>query len=96
MVCFLVLTRRWIATYYDVIRPLVGSLDIWTTTYLHVLTGEDAVVEWADGSSPRPFLDKLPPDMATAYSEALRPHYPRRPDGTTLLPFKRLFLVARI
>jgi trans-aconitate 2-methyltransferase len=89
-----------VETYYDVIRPRVASLDIWTTTYLHVLTGDDAVTEWAAGSSLRPFLDKLPPDQAVAfraaYSEALRPHYPKRPDGTTLLPFKRLFLIARI
>lgn len=86
-------------SYYDVIRPLVTALDIWETTYLHVLTGEDAVTEWAAGSSLRPFLDKLPPDQApgfrAAYSEALRPHYPRRADGTTLLPFRRLFFVAR-
>jgi trans-aconitate 2-methyltransferase len=65
-----------------------------------VLTGEDAVTEWASGSSLRPFLDKLPSDEAkafrSAYSEALRPHYPRRPDGTTLLPFKRFFMIARI
>jgi trans-aconitate 2-methyltransferase len=89
-----------VETYFDVIRPLVASLDIWETTYLHVLTGEDAVTEWAAGSSLRPFLDKLPPDQATAYraaySAALRPHYPRRPDGSTLLPFRRLFLIARI
>jgi trans-aconitate 2-methyltransferase len=86
--------------YYDVIRPRVASLDIWQTTYLHVLTGEDAVTEWAAGSSLRPFLDALPPEHATAfreaYSAALRPHYPRRPDGTTLLPFKRFFFIARI
>ena len=86
--------------YYDVIRPRVKSLDIWETTYLHVLTGDDAVTEWAAGSSLRPFLDHLPPNLAATfravYSEALRPHYPRRPDGTTLLPFRRFFLVARI
>jgi trans-aconitate 2-methyltransferase len=89
-----------IETYYDVIRPHAASLDMWETTYLHVLTGDDAVTEWAAGSSLRPFLDKLPPDLAleyrTAYSDALRPHYPRRPDGTTLLPFRRFFLVARV
>ena len=89
-----------VETYYDVIRPCVASLDIWTTTYLHVLTGEDAVTEWAAGSSLRPFLDRLPPDQAiafrAAYSQALRPHYPSRPDGTTLLPFKRFFFIARI
>jgi trans-aconitate 2-methyltransferase len=87
-------------SYYDLLRPRVASLDIWQTTYLHVLTGEDAVTEWAAGSSLRPFLDKLPPEQATefraAYSAALRPHYPRRPDGTTLLPFRRFFFVARI
>jgi len=89
-----------VEAYYDVIRPKVATLDIWQTTYLHVLTGKDAVTEWAAGSSLRPFLDKLPPDQAqgfrAAYSEALRPHYPERPDGTTILPFKRLFLIARI
>jgi trans-aconitate 2-methyltransferase len=86
-------------SYYDLLRPLVASLDMWETTYLHVLTGEDAVVEWAAGSSLRPFLDKLPPDLRqayrAAYAEALRPHYPRRSDGTTLLPFRRFFFVAR-
>jgi len=66
---------------------------------LHVLQGEDAVGEWASGSSLRPFLDKLPaaqrPDFRRAYAEAVRPHYPRRTDGTTLVPFRRLFLIAR-
>jgi trans-aconitate 2-methyltransferase len=88
-----------VETYYDVIRPRVASLNIWETTYLHVLTGEDAVTEWAAGSSLRPFLDKLPPeearDFRAAYSAALRPHYPKRPDGTTLLPFRRFFIIAR-
>jgi len=86
------------AGYYDLLRPLVTALDLWETTYLHVLTGEDAVTEWAAGSSLRPFLDKLPPDLRAgyraAYTEALKPHYPKRPDGTTLLPFRRLFIMA--
>ncbi len=86
--------------YYDLLRPRAASLDMWQTTYLHVLTGKDAVVEWAAGSSLRPFLDKLPPEQAkdfrAAYAAALRPHYPPRPDGTTLLPFKRFFFVARV
>lgn len=86
-------------TYWDMLRPHATSLDIWETTYLHALAGEDAVVQWASGSSLRPYLDALPealrPDFLRAYAEALRPHYPRRPDGATLLPFRRLFLLAR-
>jgi trans-aconitate 2-methyltransferase len=86
------------AGYWDLLRPLAANLDIWETTYLHPLTGEDAVVEWAAGSSLRPFLEPLEPAQRTAfrraYAQALRPHYPRRADGTTLLPFRRRFLVA--
>jgi trans-aconitate 2-methyltransferase len=85
--------------YYDLLRPLLATLDIWETTYLHVLHGEDAVTEWAAGSSLRPFLDKLPDGLReqyrAAYSAAIRSHYPRRPDGSTLLPFRRLFLLGR-
>ncbi len=64
-----------------------------------MLQGEDPVVEWAAGSSLRPFLDKLPPELRvayrTAYAEALRQHYPQRPDGATLLSFRRQFILAR-
>jgi trans-aconitate 2-methyltransferase len=85
--------------YYDLLRPHLAALDLWETTYLHVLSGEDAVVEWAAGSSLRPFLDKLPEGLRAeyraAYAAALRPHYPRRPDGATLLPFRRSFMVGR-
>lgn len=87
------------AQYWDLLRPRATALDLWETTYLHPLTGEDAVVEWAAGSSLRPFLAPLEPEQRVAfrqaYAEALRPHYPRRADGTTLLPFRRLFLIAR-
>ncbi len=84
--------------YWDLLRPRVASLDIWQTTYLHALSGEHAVMEWASGSSLRAFLDRLPAELKEpfrhAYSEAVRPYYPRRADGTTLLPFQRLFMVA--
>jgi trans-aconitate 2-methyltransferase len=84
--------------YWDLLRPRAASLDLWETVYLHPLQGEDAVMEWASGSSLRPFLDALPEaerqSFRHAYAAAVRPHYPRRPDGTTLLPFRRLFIVA--
>jgi trans-aconitate 2-methyltransferase len=85
--------------YWDLLRPRVAELDIWRTTYMHSLNGENAVMEWASGSSLKAFLDRLPEErkeaFRQAYSNAARPHYPRRPDGTTLLPFHRLFVVGR-
>ena len=80
------------------LSPHAAALDIWETIYLHVLSGEDAVGEWAAGSSLRPFLDKLPKGcerVSRGLCGGAGPHYPRRPDGTTLLPFRRLFLLAR-
>lgn len=84
--------------YWDLLRPDVAALDMWQTTYMHALTGENAVLEWASGSSLRAFLDRLPDALrdgfGQAYAEAARLHYPRHADGTTLLPFQRLFMVA--
>jgi trans-aconitate 2-methyltransferase len=88
------------ATYFDIINPHASSLDIWTTEYLHVLEGEDAVFKWASGTGLRPYLDALEPEerdvFTREYKARLNIAYPRRADGKTLLPFSRLFAVARI
>lgn len=86
------------AEFHRLLRPHCATLDIWETTYLHVLQGRDAVQHWAMGTSLRPYLDRLPaefqPRFLAAYAEALRPVYPQEADGTTLLPFRRLFILA--
>ena len=86
--------------YYDLLRPRVAALDVWVTEYVHVLRGEDPVVQWAMGTSLRPFLDALAGEVRegfiAAYRAAMRAAYPPRPDGAVLLPFRRLFLLARM
>ena len=88
------------SAYYDWLRPHASTLDIWETEYLQVLQGEDAVLEWIKGSALVPVRDAL--DAAgyaaftSRYGQALREVYPRRGDGTTLLPFRRLFMVAQV
>lgn len=85
--------------YYDLLSERASSLEIWATEYLHVLRGQDPVVQWASGTSLRPYLDALPAGEQTgfiaAYAKALRPHYPPRADGTVLLAFRRLFIIAK-
>jgi trans-aconitate 2-methyltransferase len=84
----------------DYARLLAGHLsriDIWETTYIHVLTGPDPVVEWTMGSGLRPYLDALGENAGgfiEAYRAILRTAYPPEPDGTTLFPFKRVFVVG--
>ena len=85
--------------YFDVLRPHAARVDVWRTTYHHQLKGGvGAVVEWFKGSGLRPFLDPLDAGERTEYlrrySAALAPFFPERPDGSVLLPFPRLFMVA--
>ena len=87
------------AAYYDWLAPHSDRIDIWDTTYLHVLEGENAVAEWTKGTALRPLLDALPDETARAdffadYCRLVSAAYPRRTDGHTLFPFRRLFIVA--
>jgi trans-aconitate 2-methyltransferase len=72
--------------------------EVWETTYLHVLPGEDAVLDWMVGTAARPVLDALDDSaraaFLTEYGAALRVAYPPRPYGT-VLPYRRVFAVAR-
>ena len=73
-------------------------VDAWETTYLHVLPGEDPVVEWVKGTALRPVLARLDDAQAAEflgeYRERMRVAYPARPYGT-VLPFRRVFVVAQ-
>ena len=87
------------AELLPLLRPLTSALDIWETTYQQILTGADPVFEWVSGSILRPVLTQLPAADAANFSDrcrrSLREAYPPQPDGTTLFPFRRLFIVAR-
>ena len=85
------------AVYFDRLVNLCDEVSLWETVYLHVLQGEDAVAQWVKGTAARPFLNDLGEDgeeFFAEYTDALRPHYPQRPDGSILFPFRRLFLIT--
>jgi trans-aconitate 2-methyltransferase len=85
--------------YYEVLKPHCSRVDIWRTTYYHLLPGgAAAVAEWFKGSGLRPFLDPLTEDERAEYlntfNNGMAKTYPSRADGSILLPFPRLFMVA--
>jgi trans-aconitate 2-methyltransferase len=73
------------------------TVDAWETSYLHILPGEDPVLDWTRGTTLRPVLAALDAEQAAAflaeYGERLRKAYPARPFGT-LYPFRRVFAVV--
>lgn len=87
------------AVYFDLLSPAASDLDIWQTEYLHALEGADPVVEWTKGTVLKPLLDALSgeerDDFLAEYAPCVARAYPRRADGRTLFPFRRLFIVAR-
>jgi len=86
------------AAYLGLLARAGCVVDAWETTYLHVLTGPDSVVEWYRGTGLRPVLTALPPGQAeeflAAYRERVGQAYPPAPYGT-VLPFRRVFVAAR-
>jgi trans-aconitate 2-methyltransferase len=86
------------STYLTDLASLGCRVDAWETTYLHVLTGDDAVFRWIAGTGARPVLQALDDgqraEFVAEYQEALRAAYPPRSFGT-VLPFRRVFVVAQ-
>jgi trans-aconitate 2-methyltransferase len=85
------------AQYADLLARAGFEVDAWETTYLHVLHGDDPVVDWYRGTGLRPVIAALPPDEAAAFLDEYRAlmneAYPAAPYGT-LFPFRRVFTVA--
>ena len=90
--------RHGAGWYYAELRDKVTRLDVWRTIYHHPLAGAGAVVEWFKGSGLRPFLDPLDAaermEFLERYEAGIAAAYPAFHDGTVLLPFPRLFIVA--
>jgi trans-aconitate 2-methyltransferase len=85
--------------YYGLLSPQCRRVDVWRTVYHHPLAdGAAGVVAWFKGSGLRPFLGPLDEAERAAfldrYQAAVAAAYPPLADGTVLLPFPRLFIVA--
>lgn len=88
--------------YLQLLGSLGCAVDVWSTTYFHVLDPagavEDPVLEWVRGTTLRPALALLADAAERAaflrdLGARLRVAYPRTPAGV-VFPFRRTFAVA--
>lgn len=91
------------ATYLQILSAHDLAVDVWETTYIHVLdphgTSNNPVLDWVSGTGLKPMLDVLDDGaeqeaFIAAYGAKVQQAYPRTPAGV-LLPFRRVFAVGR-
>lgn len=85
--------------FYDALVEYSGSVNIWRTTYSHVLADAHAIVEWVKGTGLQPYLHRIGDDGAkqdylAEYERRIGEAYPKLADGKVLLGYPRLFVVA--
>ncbi|MGH8448337.1 methyltransferase domain-containing protein, partial [Pseudomonas sp.] len=90
--------RHTASYYFELLSQHCSTVDVWHTTYQHPLADHGAVVEWFKGSALRPFLapltDSEKAEFLREYQARIAQAYPALTDGTVLLPFPRLFIIA--
>ncbi|HYQ28670.1 MAG TPA: trans-aconitate 2-methyltransferase [Polyangiaceae bacterium] len=86
--------------YYDLLASQAQTVDIWRTTYHHVMASAADIVDWLRATGLRPFIEPLSHEQRVAflaeYERRIAEAYPTRADGKRLLAFPRLFIVARL
>ena len=88
--------------YWQLLQPL-GEVQAWETEYMQHLTASEAlhpVHAFTQSTAMRPFVEKMTaPEAATftaAYDQALTSAYPLLPDGSCLMPFRRVFFTLKV
>lgn len=85
--------------YYNLLVQAGCQVDLWRTTYFHVMPSHQAIIDWLSATGLRPYLAYL--DAASQktwlkrYLQLLEQAYPRQQDGNVMMPFPRLFIIAR-
>ncbi|MFN3845534.1 MAG: methyltransferase domain-containing protein [Paracoccaceae bacterium] len=88
--------------YWQMLSAL-GAVEAWETEYVqHLGPATDAhpVRRFTESTAMRPFMDALTDTEAAAfagrYDAALVSAYPLLPDGSALLPFRRVFFTLKV
>jgi trans-aconitate 2-methyltransferase len=88
---------RPILWYVRLLHGLGLAVNAWETTCVHILRGENPVLEWIKGTGLRPILSNLDESLSGQFLNELGPRlkaiYPPTGD-VTFFPMPRLFFVA--
>jgi trans-aconitate 2-methyltransferase len=85
--------------YYEIISKLSNRVDMWTTTYLHVMESHQSLIDWYSSTGLKIYLERVGNEegklkFTTDILKACKTKYPVQSNGKILFPFKRIFFVA--
>lgn len=85
--------------YYDILAQSSNSIEMWETSYCHVMDSHESILEWIRSTGLKPYIDRMKDDfMKSEFEyevlESIRQDYPEQKNGKVLFPFKRLFFIA--
>lgn len=85
---------------YDALAAVSDNIEMWDTTYYHIVDSHQAVIDWYKGSGLRPYLETLNDanrdDFLSELYERIAQAMPIQNNGKLLLKMPRLFFIARI
>jgi len=87
--------------YYGLLSGLVKAMEIWETSYVHVMDSCGGIIEMIKSTGLRPYIERIEDDEMKIEFEKrvlgeIKKVYPEMKDGKVLFPFKRLFLIAYV
>lgn len=85
--------------YYDLLSTASKRVSVWQTTYFHVMSDHQGLIDWYASTGMRPYLERLADeDQRHSFRgrvlEEIRGRFSLRRDGKILFPFRRLFFIA--
>jgi trans-aconitate 2-methyltransferase len=85
--------------YYDQLSAGSKRIDMWQTTYYHIMDSQQGLIDWYASTGLKSYLARLTSDSQKKLFQeqvlaACRPYYPQQQDQQILFPFNRLFFVA--
>ena len=99
---------RWVTTevdpdqYYNLLKPLCTQVDMWSSTFVHSMQGDNPVADFTASTGLGPYVESLGGSSTeegkafiAKYRQLINNSHPKQSDGTTLFSMKRFFLVAQ-
>lgn len=84
--------------YLDCLKNISHNPQFWETTYMHKMEGKNPIFQWLKGTSLKILLTALDPKEKEKFSNIIKTKlakaYPPNSEGITILPFRRIFLLA--